>query len=404
MSESTAHLDLDDLTRTLRRRALPILGFALVAGLVTAGAIAGLGKEHAVATLGVASVELDEKKALPYGDDKLPRLVYSRGIAPPEFKTLAPRFDSPAFADFVMRREGVEPELARRVTRELSIENRRRELIAPVFGSTRSDLRELGESAKPSDNLVLGVRIGYAARDSELAKRVVALAAEFVAETVFHATVGEIVMTRAREHDANRLVSQNILINTRFAIGQLEARARTFERMRVANPELGKGTPQQVVSVAESGYRYLTPSAQLVGIESSLAELRERIQSAERQARKAAAQSEYYKRAEALLSARPRSDPFIAELRSHIATVFPEGPDPDGAIAEGRNEALLDLVHIAALRNQGLRFLADPVLDERDPMTYVAAGLGAAVVAILGGLGLVLTSVWLRSGRTGAAR
>jgi hypothetical protein len=403
MPEPSAYLDLDDLVRTLRRRALPILGAAALAGALAVAALAFVGKHRAEATVGMAAIDFDAKKTLPYGDGKTPQLVLSRGIAPPDFKTLAPRFDVAAFAEFASQRQ-LDPALAERIEGELGIEERRRALLAPVYGSTRSDQRELGESAKALENAVLGVRVAYGSRDRERARSVVALVGDFVAETTFLNAVRDAVATRAREHEGSRLVSENALVNARFTIGQLESRGRTMERLRAANPELGKGAPQQVVSVAEGGSRYLSPAAQVVGVESTLAEYRERVTSAERQARKAAAQHDFYRRAEGLLAAKPRPEALIAEMRKLVAIVFPEGGDPDGAIAEGRNEVLLDLVQIAGLRERGLQFIAEPAIAERDPLTYAKVGLAAAAAALAAGLALVLAVVWWRSGRARTER
>ena len=404
MPEPSAYLDLDDLLRTLRRRALPILGASVLAGLLATAGLVFLSKHRADATLGLASLAIDAKKTVPYGDGKAAQIVFSRGITPPEWKTLAPRFDAAAFAEFVARRGGVDPALQERIERELSIEERRRDLLAPVYGSTRSDIRELGESAKPQENAVLGIRIGYGSRDRERARNVVALVGEFIGESAFQSTVQDMVSERAREHEASRLVAQNLLVNSRFTISQLESRGRTLEKLRAAHPDLARSAPQQVVSVAEGGARYLSPTAQIVGVESTLAEFRERVAFADRQARKAAAQQDYYRKVEALLTAKPRPDALIAQMRKQVAASFPEGADPDGAIAEGRNEVLLDLVQIAALRERGLVFIAPPAIAEREPATLVKFGLAAGLATLVAGLALVLAAVWWRSGRAGTAR
>lgn len=404
MPEPSHYLDLDDLARTLRRRALPLLAAAVLAGLAGAGGLAWLGKHRAEGTIGLAALEIDAKKVLPYGDGKAAQLVFTRGVTPPEFKTLAPRFDAAAFAEFASRRKDAAPDLVERIERELAIEERRRELLVPVYGSTRNDLRELGESAKALENAVLGVRVGYGSRVRERARDAVALVGEFVAETTFAVAVRDAVAARAREHEGSRLLSENAFVNAKFTISQLENRGRTLERLRAAHPDLGKGAPQQVVSVAEGGSRYLSPAAQVVGVEATLAEYRERVASAERQVRKAALQHEFYRRAEGLVATGARPDALIAEMRKLVGVVFPAGADPDGAIAEGRNEVLLDLVQIAGMRERGVQWIAAPAFVERDPLVYVKSGLAAAAAALVLGLVIVLAAVWWRSGRAGAVR
>jgi hypothetical protein len=415
MPEASAQLDLDDLARTLRRRALPVLGAAALAGVLATAGLAFLGKYSAEAIVGLGTIDVEARKAgaqaevrsdvkLPQIVADLPQVAFNQGIALPEYKTLAPRLAAKAFAEYAALRGDVDPVLRERIERDLGIEDRRRQLLLPVYSSTRIDVRELGEGPKLRENEVLGLRIAHGSRDRERALAVVGLVGEFVEASVFRSTALDLVAMRAREHEARRLLAQNQLGSARFAIAQLEVRGRTLERLRSANPDLGKVAPQQVVSVADGGARYLAPATQVVGVESTLAELRERVAFADRQVRKAALQQDFYRRMEELVATQYRPAKMIEEMHKLVGAAFPSGPDPDGAIAEARNEVLLDMLQIVALHERGLQFLAAPAIVERDPVVYIKVGLGAAAAALVASFALVLAAVWWRSGRARAQR
>ena len=242
---------------------------------------------------------------------------------------------------------------------------------------------------------MLGLLIVHAARDRNVALEVVRLAGAFVGDTVLRAEVHDTMQLRARETEARRLLAENILINARFEMGQLESKGESLAKLRDAFPELMRGQPQQVISVAEGGQRFLSPAAQVVGVESMLADHRERITGSQRQMRKGETQAAYYHRALALAAEPVSSTVLLQNLSKAIATAFPTAKDPDGVMAEARNEALLELGTITALRTRGLQFIVEPAIAEREPgETAMLGALAALAVLVLGMLALLFQQ-WL---------
>lgn len=384
-------IDLDLYFLEIRRRLPSILALSVAAALVAAGVYAFLAPHRAEGTYTIGTLEFIEKKKPP--------LQFQRGIPPQEFKVIAPRFDGKAFEAYAARLPAADAAVVDRVKRALSNEDRRRDLLSPVYGTTRGDLRELGESAKPQENAVLGLRISHAARDRELARRVVETAGDFVGDTVFRNALRDVMLFRMRESEAERLLAENVLINARFASKQLETKGEALERLRSSFPELARMQPQQVVSVAEGGARYLAPSVQVVGVESEIAENREKIGKSERTMKKGELQHAYYRKALALLD-EPTASPMLLEtLTRTIETSFPAADDPDGIRAEARNEALLELGSITALRRRGLQFVADPAILEREPMQVATLGLAVGGLLFGAALLMLLAKVWWQSNR-----
>ena len=391
MQEPSDVIDLDLYFLALRRRLALVLAVPVAAGLVVAGAYVFVAPQRAEGTYTVGTLEFVEKK--------IPPLQFQRGIPPQEFKTIAPRFDGKAFAVYASRLKNVDEQIVARVKGALSNEERRRNLLAPVYGTTRGDIRELGESAKPQDNAVLGIRIVHAARNPDTALRVVDMAGDFVGETVFRTALRDVMLFRMRESEAERLIAENVLINARFASKQLEEKGATLERLRGSFPELARSQPQQVVSVAEGGARYLAPSVQVVGVESQIAEQKEKIGKSERTMKKGELQRAYYRKVLDLIGEPLVGSELLAALSAAIESAFPRGDDPDGVRAEGRNEALLELGAITALRTRGLQFIVEPALVEREPTQVASIGLATAGAVLAALLLLILVQVWWQSNR-----
>jgi hypothetical protein len=145
------------------------------------------------------------------------------------------------------------------------------------------------------------------------------------------------------------------------------------------------------VSIAEGGARYLSPSAQVVGLEATVADLREQIATTERWARKADLLAAYYREAQDLLaSTGDFADPGIV-LKSLAALVdrkFAQSGEQEG-VREARNEAALDLYALRTLREQGLRFVSGPTPGWRDPASIWKNAIAG------GALGIVLVAAFV---------
>lgn len=391
MPDNPSTLDLEALVASLRRHAATLVAVALAVGVLVAGGFALLGKHYAEAVYTLGSLRSDEKREPP--------LRYVRGIDPQEFKTIAPRFDANGFRAFAERLPEANPDAVERALKSLAIEARRRELLSPLYGTTRGDLRELGEASRPQENAVLGLQLVHGARNRERALEVVQLVGDFVGEVVFRTEVRNVMQQRVRETDAERLLAENDLIKARFEMGQLESKGKELGKLREEFPELTRGQAQQVISLAEGGQRYLSPAAQMVGVESKLADHREDIGTAQRKMRKGEQQQGYYSRALALAAEPIGSTALLEQLARAVAEYFPADNDQAGVSAEARNEALLELGAFTALRTRGLQFVVKPAITEREPAQLFLYGLLAVLATLVAGTLILLAREWWRPGQ-----
>jgi hypothetical protein len=271
-----------------------------------------------------------------------------------------------------------------RTWKALSNGDFRQEVLIPLYGSTRADVRELGEQSKPIENLVLGLRIVFDSSTSVDAHRIVTLLGDFSGETTFRSQADALIAKRLETNETQALSLANELIATRFTMAQMADKSARLRGLRKEFPEVSDSTARQVVSIADGGSRYLSPSAQLVGIESNLADKRERVATVERLRTKAELLAKFYTKAQKLASAQP-SGAFLAGIAKLVDDSLVPG-DRDDVIAEARNDALLDVHALQVFREQGLRFVSGPTEGKRDETRIWKFALIAALVAALAGM------------------
>jgi hypothetical protein len=381
-------LDLGLALGTLRASARWIVLGVVVGALagVAAGFVLVRYQSEGVFALGAVTARETGPNPQPY-----PRTFqFARGMSLQDFKTEYPRLDGDRFRAFLAARKvAVDAPLAR-IARLLANADTRAEILLPLYGSTRADLRELGETTKPTENLALAMRIAGAARDADEARRITTLLGDFVRESVFTSQAQSLIARRSEQYAAQRLTYENDLISTRFTIGTVNDKIHRLRELRAEFPDAAT-SGRQVVSIAEGGARYLSPSTQIVGMEATVADLRSQMAVTDRQRAKSELLANYFRAARPLVADDVDSAVALERLDKLLATSFtPTGQDD--AAREARNEAELDVFALATLRSEGLRFVAGPVPGLRDDMRVVRY---TAVAALAGGL-LVMLLVLLR--------
>jgi len=388
-------LDLGLALRVLRSSARWI-ALGMVVGAV-AGVAAGLAlvrfQSEGVFALGAVTARESGPNPPPY-----PRSYqFTRGMGLQDFKTEFPRLDGDRLRAFLeARKTAVDGSLAR-TARLLANADTRAEVLLPLYGTTRADVRELGESTKPTENLALAMRIAGASRDPDEARRITTVLGDFVRETVFASQAQALVARRSEQYAAQRLSYENDLIGTRFTIGTVNDKIKRLRELRGEFPEAST-SGRQVVSIADGGARYLSPATQIVGMEATVADLRSQMATTDRQRAKSELLANFFRAARPLVSEDTDSAVAVDRLSKLLATSFGQAGQDDVA-REARNDAELDVFALSTLRTEGLRFVAGPVAGVRDDMRVARY---AILCALAGGLLAMLVVLLRQASRTGA--
>jgi hypothetical protein len=172
------------------------------------------------------------------------------------------------------------------------------------------------------------------------------------------------------------------VIQTRFKLGTMGDKVNELQAVRHKFPGVTEGVARQVISVADGGARYLSPDAQLVGLESWMADLREEIATNERARNIAQVLAAYDRKVGELVSGSLSSDELLAAMAKSIDASFTSG-GTDIELAEAKNDALLDLYALRALAEHGFRFAAGPSEGWRDTGRIWKAALAGAAIGLL---------------------
>ena len=163
----------------------------------------------------------------------------------------------------------------------------------PVPRVSKADAKELpdillqmekaaDEATKTTPPAYLGLRLTYTAADPVEAANVAAWLGGYVIDVAIHEAVRSQVAfwkleswrfsDRARE---NRLKHE-------FSIEQAQARAAALKKIVAIYPESARREGSQVVDVRKDNEKFISPQAQLVGAESEIIEIREKVQKVDR--------------------------------------------------------------------------------------------------------------------------
>jgi hypothetical protein len=376
--------DVSAVVQTLRR-AWPLLVGGAVAGALLAAAITWFALPFVSEGMYGLGAVVNRDPVLPNQPTPWPKILqYGKGLSLPDLKTEYPRLDGDGFRRFLASRNLASDATLDRVVRRLANPDTRPEILQPQYGSTRADLRELGEQAKPMENTALGMRIAVTSRDADAALRAARLVGDFVGQAVFDSQARGLVARRLEQYDSQKLAFDNDLIVHRFNITTTSEKVARLRALQREFPDAA-GNTRQVVSVAEGGSRYLTPSAQVVGLEATVTDLQQQIATTERWRRKDDVLAPYYRSAQAAVDETADSHAVLKALAGLLDRSFPENSKDDDTLREARNDAALDLYALRTLREQGLRFVSGPTPGWRDESRVwkTAVGGGVAGIAIV---------------------
>lgn len=196
------------------------------------------------------------------GDD-LDRLV--RGVARGEWHKPVPkvsRADAKELPDVLLQ---LEQEREKTTERERDL-NRGREA-----------------ERKPPVTVYLGLRLTYAAAEPEQVARVASWLGDYFKDVATREAVREQV---SRWTADNRQFSDRALerkLKFEFDIQQAQKRATALKAIVAAYPDAARRDSQQVVDVRKDNEKFMSPMSQLVGAESEIIDIRERLQKLDRE-------------------------------------------------------------------------------------------------------------------------
>jgi LPS O-antigen subunit length determinant protein (WzzB/FepE family) len=168
--------------------------------------------------------------------------------------------------------------------------------VKPMYAFAKEDAREFAQLSQDESNSVIGLNLAYEADSPENAAGYVIFFGNYIRDCLLYVTLYNYIM-----HEYNTTVSamnqnENSIIGLQFELLQNTNKMKDIKAFISNYPESAKIDNRQLVSVQDGGSRFLSPVTQLVGIESTLADLRRSLAGLQRDREKLTVRADYFSR------------------------------------------------------------------------------------------------------------
>jgi hypothetical protein len=229
----------------------------------------------------------------------------------------------------------------------------------------------------------LGLRLTHTAPDAQQVANVASWLGDYFKDVATREAVREQV---SRWKAENRQFSDRALerkLRFEFDIQQAQTRATALKAVLAAYPEAAKRDSQQVVDIRKDNERFMSPMSQLVGAESEIIDIRERLQKLDREIEQQSFVKSLVLEADAAANKAQSGNDSVRQLSSVITDASKR------VKTEAEREKLLslaaDLSQITARFLSQAQFVAKPsvpTLPER-PTPLMLTALGAVLAVLL---------------------
>jgi LPS O-antigen subunit length determinant protein (WzzB/FepE family) len=266
--------------------------------------------------------------------------------------------------------------------------------IKPVYAFAKEDTREFAHLPQDESNSVIGLNLAYESDSPEKAYTYVSFFGNYVRDCLLYLTLYNYIMEEYTNTLARLNKIENDIIAIQFGLTQNTNKMKDIRAILSNYPESAKIESRQLVSVQEGGSRFLAPVTQLVGIESTLADLRLVLAQHERDKEKFSVRAEYFLRCYSeLKNIGEHGESLLLLLKSAKDEVFKNKDLSQDAFKEVFNNLSIDLQTFEFIFLSNSRFISGPTnptapISPRKSLIVIASCLGSFFLLVI--LALIL--------------
>jgi LPS O-antigen subunit length determinant protein (WzzB/FepE family) len=235
--------------------------------------------------------------------------------------------------------------------------------IKPVYAFAKEDAREFSQLPQDESNSVLGLNMAYETDSPKNAAAYVDFFGNYIRDCLLYVSLYNYVMDGYSNTRGALNKNENDIIRLQFELLQNTNKKKDIQAILSNYPEAAKMESRQIVSVQEGGSRFLAPVTQLVGIESTLAELRQEIAELDREQGKLSVREEYFSRCfNEIKTFGKNGESLYMMLKSVKNEVFKNRDLSHDDIKEVFNNLSIDLQAFDFAFYQNSRFISGPTI------------------------------------------
>ncbi|KHK57802.1 hypothetical protein PI87_05005 [Ralstonia sp. A12] len=262
--------------------------------------------------------------------------------------------------------------------------------LKAVLPLSKDDLRFIADAKGTLEAVgILGFSITFKDQVAENAQARVQLLGDFVKDTMLSEDLLDAIYTKVGETKAKKQQIDNQIIQKRLALAQATARLDAARTIAGKYPEASRMEARQLLSTGndKDSVRYLSPMAQLVGVETEIADLKSQLALLERDAEQNALRNEFLERIDRRSRQAQTGNGLLAEFVKIGQDVFKGKNLQDDKTREVYNQIMLVAEQMRTKHISEARFVSGPTLPD------TRSGPGALVLALLSLIGgIVLAS------------
>ncbi|AVA36774.1 hypothetical protein [Cupriavidus metallidurans] len=237
--------------------------------------------------------------------------------------------------------------------------------VKVVLPYTKDDLRFLADLKAPLDSNILGFSMTFAGATPDDAAARVSLMGDYLKDTMLRQDLLDNIHQRAGEVRAEKQKLDNKLIAKRVELEEAARKLSALKEIAAKYPEASKYESRQLLSSDTDGARYLSPTMQLVGVESSIVDIRNELASLERDEAQNDLRLKFYAGAEKLNPSVKSGKELLDDFRSLRAETF-----KDVNLGDDRAREVVNKIDLLAetLQTKDLvsaRFVSGPSVPDR---------------------------------------
>ena len=288
--------------------------------------------------------------------------------------------DGPSFIAFLETLNALSPDEIERIRSKLPTGDGISPWVRPAFGFGKGDVKDVPDPGK-MENQFVGADIQVEARSADTARKLALAVGDYVGDMMIRGRVLDFVGTNLNETRIALGKLENDSLQNQFLLVQQQKRLQDMRDINRRYPEASRENSRQVVSLDKGGARYFSPVAQVVGVESYIAELNETVRKFARDREKLETDLAYLTIARNNIEKASFGRQKLSLLESAIEEAKRSKDLSRDAVRESFNTAALNVGQIHYLASDGLRFVSPPVVREPQYGRVLAIAAAAAAVA-----------------------
>ncbi len=284
----------------------------------------------------------------------------------PNYKKYHPLFTNPeTFIKYVKQQKQLNSDDIESLVKSIIKSEDLSEKIKPVYAYSKADLKELAEISKDIKNYVIGINLSYEYSDPHKAKIYVEIVSGFIRDSFMYGRIFDYIAENYNISSNNLKRNENSIIEINFNIEKTLNKRSNIKQILKRYPQSRSIEQRQLVSTEKGGYRYLSPIAQLVGIESMLADLKTSLEEYNRQKALSYLKYAFFKEAKKIVKVEETGTKLFEKTYQLKDSFFKNIDLKNSVNKEVYNKIIINLDNYNHLFYETMRFGSGPTLPDK---------------------------------------